>query len=383
MRSIVCVLGLVGCFTNRAEADVSKAWAAAKDHLPASTQFVFTFDVAAISRSPLFSKAFDLLATVERQIGVFRGLGRTACDWDPISVIEGVVIAGNFSTKEGVAFVQLNVDRAKASACLESALVGLGTGKKVRQEGAYTVATKGTGRSEAYFPWIGSNVVVISFDPDRKAKVDAWWNQKGFASSKAGIASIKRDPKAVVTVASGNEAPFDPNVPVSSAFGNWTLAGGKLSGVLVGTTTDAGAATKLATAFTDGLRELTRNAPPTSKRIVSSIAITAADREVTLKVTVSETDLGLALVEVLNKQRQDEAEERKPIAKLEEFQQKMCSCKDKPCAERVNDEMTKWGTAMVKEVRSKPPKKPNPELARISSEMMTRYVDCMTKLLKP
>jgi hypothetical protein len=67
------------------------------------------------------------------------------------------------------------------------------------------------------------------------------------------------------------------------------------------------------------------------------------------------------------------------IAKMETLQKSMCDCKDKACADKVNEEMTKWGTEMSK--NAKPGDKPDPDMAKKSADVMTKYTECMTKAM--
>jgi hypothetical protein len=68
------------------------------------------------------------------------------------------------------------------------------------------------------------------------------------------------------------------------------------------------------------------------------------------------------------------------IAKMEGFQKAMCECKDKACADKVQDDMTKWGTEMAKTAKPADDK-PDPEMVKKSGEIMTKYTECMTKLM--
>ena len=63
-----CVLGVVVglVVANRADADVSKAWDAAKDNVPANTQFVLAVDVAALQKSPAFPMVFEMIKAEDR-----------------------------------------------------------------------------------------------------------------------------------------------------------------------------------------------------------------------------------------------------------------------------------------------------------------------------
>jgi len=68
------------------------------------------------------------------------------------------------------------------------------------------------------------------------------------------------------------------------------------------------------------------------------------------------------------------------MAKMETFSKEMCECKDKACADGVNKKMSDWGTEMAK-TAGKAEEKPDPEMAKKSAEIMTKYTECMTKLM--
>jgi hypothetical protein len=67
------------------------------------------------------------------------------------------------------------------------------------------------------------------------------------------------------------------------------------------------------------------------------------------------------------------------IAKMEEFQKAMCECKDKACADKVQEDMTKWGTEQAKTAAKD--EKPDPELVKKTTDIMQKYSECMTKLM--
>ncbi|MBA2543030.1 MAG: hypothetical protein H0V17_25540 [Deltaproteobacteria bacterium] len=69
------------------------------------------------------------------------------------------------------------------------------------------------------------------------------------------------------------------------------------------------------------------------------------------------------------------------VAMMEAFSDRMCGCKDKACADQVNEDMSKWGTDMAKNAGAYDDERPDPELAKKSADIMTRYTECMTKLM--
>jgi hypothetical protein len=66
------------------------------------------------------------------------------------------------------------------------------------------------------------------------------------------------------------------------------------------------------------------------------------------------------------------------LSKLEGFKNQICACKDKACAEKVSEEMTKWGEEFQKNNKDKEPSKEQMEkAAKITEELG----ECMTKLM--
>jgi hypothetical protein len=67
------------------------------------------------------------------------------------------------------------------------------------------------------------------------------------------------------------------------------------------------------------------------------------------------------------------------LARMREFTDRMCQCKDRTCADGVQEDMVKWGTEAAKTAERD--ERPDPEMVKYASEIMTRYTECMTKLL--
>lgn len=65
------------------------------------------------------------------------------------------------------------------------------------------------------------------------------------------------------------------------------------------------------------------------------------------------------------------------LSKVEAFQREMCACKDKACADRVNQAFKTWGTEASK---SAPEAKPDPAVAKQTTELVIKYTECLTTL---
>ena len=69
------------------------------------------------------------------------------------------------------------------------------------------------------------------------------------------------------------------------------------------------------------------------------------------------------------------------MAKMSEFKDQMCACKDKACADKVTEAYTKWGTDMASKAGANKDMKPDPEMAKKMGEVTQAYTECATKAM--
>jgi hypothetical protein len=67
------------------------------------------------------------------------------------------------------------------------------------------------------------------------------------------------------------------------------------------------------------------------------------------------------------------------LARMEAFSHAMCACKDKACADKLTADLTRWGEEMSRSPDAN--RKPDPEVAQRAADVMTKYSECMTKLM--
>ena len=68
------------------------------------------------------------------------------------------------------------------------------------------------------------------------------------------------------------------------------------------------------------------------------------------------------------------------MAKFEDLTGQMCECHTKDCAQRVNDDLTRWGNEMAKDMPRD--EKPAEEDMKKMADMAKRYGDCMTSAMR-
>jgi hypothetical protein len=66
---------------------------------------------------------------------------------------------------------------------------------------------------------------------------------------------------------------------------------------------------------------------------------------------------------------------------MQYFSDRICACKDKTCGDTVNNDMTAWGTDMAKRADASRAAKPSETDVKRMTEIMTKYTECMTKLM--
>jgi hypothetical protein len=69
------------------------------------------------------------------------------------------------------------------------------------------------------------------------------------------------------------------------------------------------------------------------------------------------------------------------MVKMVEFKDKMCVCKDKPCADKVVDEMSKWSQEMA--ANADPDTKASDDDIKKMQEVTEQFTNCATKAMTP
>ena len=300
LRLVVGAMALVASLASRpAHADYSKAWAAAKDNLPATTKAVLVGDVALGVKTPTYAAVLPMILAEERDLEQGLALIKGACKIDAIDAVDGFVVAGDPATEQGVAYIQLRgVNRITLSACVTSVLKAIGEKTAtVTQDGMFTVISNG--RDSIYVAWVTPQVIAISIEPEKKAVLQAWTGQKGaFARAPVQAQLAKVDTKApAFGVLALDKALDDDDLPVKAARGTLAIAGGSLTGELWGNFPTAKDAKRVHDDMKKEMKqEMSRkNTPPAVKKVMTAFVIKAAGTDITLKVKVTEKDLIAAI----------------------------------------------------------------------------------------
>ena len=293
---VVAVLGVVSA---RAEADVSKAWTAAKDNLPANTRAIGAIDVAAGVKTAAYAAIFAAVTREEPDVAKAYELVKQTCKVDPVQAIEGFVVAGDPDSERGVLFVQHTVERKKLATCVQDLLRAItgSTKATAKDDGKFLIVSEG--KDSVYIGIVNANVLAISFKPETKAEYDTWLGGKGaFAKTKLNELLGKVDTKAMAWGAAAFDKPLDDNdLPVLAASGTVTYANKAFSAKLRGTMKDAAAAAKVLAEMTKDLDKSIKKqrTPEPVRKLLKAIKVAAAGADVTLDASAAEADVKTAI----------------------------------------------------------------------------------------
>jgi hypothetical protein len=278
-----------------AQADASKAWAAAKANVPGTAALIVGLDIAALTKAPLFKMGFPVLLGQKPEIKATLELLQSTCQIDPLTAIDGFVVATDKDQKQGAAYIQFKgLDEAKIVSCLEAMFRSQGTKDAkitVTRSGAITQLSQG--KDNLYVTWIGTDVVAMALEPKDKAQLQAWTGgKKSLATGAVGKLAAKVDTRAAFWVASAMEQEVE-KMKMKGGYGALALAKGTLAidlHMVMPTAVDAKSVADKASA------ELAAktNGPglaPALKPVMEAVKITSAGTEVIVKAAIPEKDL--------------------------------------------------------------------------------------------
>jgi hypothetical protein len=105
-------------------------------------------------------------------------------------------------------------------------------------------------------------------------------------------------------------------------------------------------------------------------------------RAINIGVTVAAAAILLAgVVRLATRPSSYEEKMERVVKQLEKFTDQVCVCKDAACAQKVNDEMSKWGQEMAREAEMND-RPPSPEYMRRVEKTVERMSKCMTEAYK-
>lgn len=278
----------------RAEADAAKAWAAAKANLPKETSVVVGLDLTRLTSSSLFKMAFPLLMSREPEIKDGLELVKTTCKIDPLTAIEGAVIATAKDSKDGAMYLALDgVDEPKLVACLEA----IAKAKKLdavsvttTRDGAIAELTMGS--DKIYAKWIGKDVLVLPLDIDNKAQLKRWAGTKhGLAKASVAKAVGKVATKAAVWMVTAAESDLE-GVKMKLGYGSLDTAAGALTADMHVVAASAAEAKAAADKIQKELAAIAQGQNASGlAAVLKGITVTAVKDELVIKASILEKDL--------------------------------------------------------------------------------------------
>jgi len=289
----------------QARADTGRAWAAAKAGLPAETTAVVGVDVATVQKTQLFATFYPKLHDQPEFAKVLDSI-KDGCKIDPLTVVQGVVVALSGDQDDGVLYLALSgIDRNKLSSCLQATAQANApapaAGDKpakvtVKQNGNVTEVNRGD--ETGYFGWVGKDVLVVTLHATDKASLTKWMGGKGaFTKSDAARSLAKVNTQAAVWGTAASTKELQPGMTAKGGYGALTYAKGQLQAdfhVKMETAGQAGSASMMINTQL-GAAKASGQVPAELAPVVQAVAVSAENDEVRIKASVAEKDVVAAI----------------------------------------------------------------------------------------
>jgi hypothetical protein len=291
----LAVLGLLAT-TSVAEAQSARAWAEAKNALPAGPTILIGVNLDTIRTSELY-KTF-VPAFIEKENDMKEGLGliKSKCSIDATAVVQGVVVAMD-DREKGAIFVSLKgVDEAAALDCLGKVAAAKDSKVKVtaKKTGNIVEYTKSDEKEKFYLAWLGKDVVAIATDPTDQALLKKMLGGGGglAKSPEFGKALGKVNTNAALWGVGVKAEDLGP-MKMKMAYGAADLAGGKISAEANIVGGSAKEVSDAAAAFNKDLEKAKKGGgvPPAMQGALNSVKITAASDVLVVTGQIAEKDV--------------------------------------------------------------------------------------------
>jgi len=79
----------------------------------------------------------------------------------------------------------------------------------------------------------------------------------------------------------------------------------------------------------------------------------------------------------------DECRNADTVAKMSTYKDQMCACKDKACADHVQEDLVRWANDMAKDASSTKPVRMSEDDAKRITDLSMQFSDCFAKLAAP
>jgi hypothetical protein len=368
-----------------------KAWTAGKKVIPSKVIGVVGIDASAIRSSELYKQLVPALLGKHADVKDELGQIKTTCSLDVTGAVDSAVVAVSEDGKGTIVVALKGVNQKAAEACLGKLAKAQGKTLTIDKAGDLVRYHMAEGDKDLYFRWLSSDTFAIATEPDdqeaSKAAIAG-----GLASNKELaplLAAVKTS--APLWFAFAKQQDIDQfNAKMTGMYGTTNLKAGNVAlDFHIRMDTEKGAS-DFASGISAMLPMLSGQVPPSLASLVKSVAIKAAGSEVVATAQAPEADVATALQELANQTTQtsaaaparasmSKADVQAEMAKMEEFAGKMCGCKDATCAQRVSEEMTKWGQEEAKK-DYKPTTFSDADQKRMTTAT-ERLTKCMTKAM--
>jgi hypothetical protein len=297
---MIAVLVLLGA-PRLAGAETSRAWAAAKDNLPADTAIVMNVNIAALAKSQIVSQMLPMMLGADEDAKKTLDIFKSECKLDPFTAMQSVLVGTDAAQQHGVAYIALaGIDRPKLTACMSS-IAKVMAKKPVTIKSDGNISEIALDKGTVYVGWIGNDVLVVPLKDNDKASLASWMGGKGsFARSTAAGPVAKLNTSAAIWGATTVTKQL-PDATMKVGYGSISYANGNLSADVHAQLDNPKQAAAMATQVNGQIAQFKgdKSIPQGITDAIKTVKVTSVADEVAVKASIAEKDLAQLLMMLL------------------------------------------------------------------------------------
>ncbi|MGE0867229.1 MAG: hypothetical protein AB7P03_01610 [Kofleriaceae bacterium] len=291
-RTIVIAALTLGLWVTQATAG-SRAWRAAKTHLPSTTTMIVGIDASAWVKSSMFTPLYDMVANEHADVKQVRDMLIAECGVDVVTAIDSIVFASERDGAGGAAYIAIAGAHAKKVERCFTSWTSRGSTPEIQVKRRGPVVEIADGSETAYVGWLG-NVVIWPVHRTDQGELKKWMGAaRGLSKAPVKPVLDRVDTSAAFWVASTQPKAIGAHGTAVRLAATVALRKGDMVSDVRFTMPDATQAAAIASELNGQLSQVSglASSSPAAGRILNGVIVQASAGDVMVRSTAAQSDV--------------------------------------------------------------------------------------------
>lgn len=260
---------------------------------PADSEFVFSFSLEGLRKSPMWAKFAPM---VQAKIDEEMKEVKEACGIDPMTKFSSVIVGGKPNDEKNMVIVVKGFTKAELTTCGQAMAKKEGKQLTITEEDGITKIHDGGENKDLHVAWLDDTTAVMSPNPDKAWVKARAAGQSGLDGNAAFMTLLKNvDTSATIYMTllptPGSELDLSKNIPgAKGAFGSLKVTEGLgIDGGLNFDTADN--AKKAQEMASSSLQQAKAMMPPPVQTVIDKAKFSVNNTDLVLQLTMTQGDI--------------------------------------------------------------------------------------------